>query len=103
MRICRDIEARNYHSLSLLSWAVGAVTAKFYKSPVSSQEPASREASREASKEKSPDKVENVEHVGHLLCVPALVLYLEHVEGELEPVDVAALLEECLIAGIVPE
>ena len=60
MRICRDIEARNYHSLSLLSWAVGAVTAKFYKSPVSSQEPASREASREASKEKSPDKVENV-------------------------------------------
>ena len=35
---------------------MGAVTAKFYKSPVSSQEP----ASREPSKEKSPDRVENV-------------------------------------------
>ena len=35
---------------------MGAVTAKFYKSPVSSQEP----SSREASKEKSPDRVENV-------------------------------------------
>ena len=43
-------------TLSLHSWAVGAVTAKFYKSPVSSQEP----SSREASKEKSPDKVESV-------------------------------------------
>ena len=52
----REILRTVYLSQSLLSWAVGAVTAKFYKSPVSSQEP----SSREASKEKSPDRVENV-------------------------------------------
>lgn len=37
------------------SWAVGAVTAKFYKSPAGQET-----ASREGSKEKSPDKLDNV-------------------------------------------
>ena len=41
--------------MSFNSWAVGAVTAKFYKSPAGQETP-----SREGSKEKSPEKVESV-------------------------------------------
>ena len=54
--ILMTAQSSGSQALSLCSWAVGAVTAKFYKSPVSSQDP----PSREASKEKSPDRVESV-------------------------------------------
>ena len=62
---------------------MGAVTAKFYKSPVSSQDP----PSREASKEKSPERVE-VESVGRELGQVNIQREANKVEAKKEDWDI---------------
>ena len=62
---------------------MGAVTAKFYKSPVSSQDP----PSREASKEKSPERVE-VETVGRELGQVNIQREANKVEAKKEDWDI---------------
>ena len=49
-----------------------------------------------------PDELEDVEHVGHLLGVPAVVVRLDHLQARLDTVDVATLLEERLVARVIP-